>query len=72
MEDLKRRFLQLRDECTGVSDLIILWYSVNQMGYSDAVVRKAFNTLVSKEEYDSCDKNELIDYLLNYNRKNEY
>lgn len=66
MEDLKRRFDDLRGQITGAGDIIILWYAVNHMRYSDIIIRRAFNQLVSKDEYEEEDKKELIDYLIKY------
>lgn len=63
MKDLKKIFLNLKEEHPSHGDVILMWYAVNQMGYSKDIIRKVFNSCVSRDEYDQEDKPEIIDQL---------
>lgn len=66
MSELQVRFKAMREVNNNASDIVLLWYAAKEMKYSRAIVSKAFNSCVSKEEYDIEDKAELIDYITRY------
>lgn len=71
MSELRKRFDELRTLSVNASDLIILWYAARGMKYPRPMIYKVFNQVVDKEEYDQCDKTELIDYIYNYSNEQQ-
>jgi hypothetical protein len=69
MNDLKKIFQQYKDKFPNLGDVIIMSISVKQMGYPKEVISRSFNVLVSKEEYESGDKMEIIDSLFKYSKR---
>lgn len=65
MKDLKNRFLLIQEQNPIHGDVILIWYAVNGMNYSKDIIRKVFNLVVSKDQYDPEDKNEILEYLNN-------
>lgn len=63
MKDLETRFEQFRKANPYNGDYIIMCMTVRGMGWKRSFILKAFNKLVSDEEYSQDEKHELIDYL---------
>lgn len=66
MSEIRKRFLKFREEHPSLGDVIILSMSIGGMSYTPSAIRKAFDELVSKEEYDKEEKGEIINSLINY------
>lgn len=69
MNDLKKRFHQFREEHPSLGDVIIMSMAVDSMKYSKTVVQRAFNELVSKEEYEQDEKREIVICLIAYTNR---
>lgn len=56
----------------GIGSIIALAKAIKGKNYTEQRIREAFKNLIPKEDYDSCDKAELITWLchLNTNPKN--
>ena len=66
MNDLKKRFQQFREEHPSLGDVIIMSMAVEGQSYSRELIQRAFNKLVSREEFEQDEKREIIDSLLLY------
>lgn len=51
----------------GVGSIIALAKAIKGKNYTEQKIKEAFKKLISKEEYDSCDKAELISWLCHLN-----
>lgn len=71
MKELNKRFERFREENPHLGDVIIMSMTVEGELYSKEIIQRAFNKLVSKEEYEQDEKKEIIDSLVNYSQKNE-
>ena len=69
MNDLKKRFLAFREEFPALGDVIIMSLAVENMRYSKSTILRAFNELVSKDEYEQDEKGEIVNYLFEYSIK---
>lgn len=63
MKTIKKDFEELKNKVPEWGDYIILLTVVKGKGYSKQVLGKAFNSLVSKEQYDKSEKNDYLEYL---------
>ena len=68
MNDLKRIFLQLKETTQGLGDIIILSEAVKGKKYPREVIRRVFNSVISKDEYEEDEKSEIIDFLVKYSQ----
>ena len=66
---LKKRFNHFRELNPFLGDVVILSMSVEKMDYPRAKILRFFNILVSKEEFDSSEKGEIVDSLFEYSKK---
>ena len=69
MNDIKKRFLVFREEHPSLGDVIIMSMAVDGQAYSKPTIQRAFNKLVSKEEYEQDEKREIVESLVNYSQK---
>ena len=69
MNNLKKRFLSFREEFPALGDVIIISMAVEGMEYPKRLIQRAFNELVSKDEFAEDEKREIIDGLINYSNK---
>mgnify|MGYP001559843384 CR=1 FL=1 len=69
MEQLKKRFLRFREEHPVLGDVIIFSMAVEGQGFPKELIQRAYNKLVSKEEYEQDEKKEIIEGLVNYSQK---
>lgn len=69
MKDLEGRFTKFKEDNEYLGDIIIMSLAVEKMRYSKEIIRKSFNNLVSDEEYEGSDKNEIINYLYQYSNE---
>lgn len=69
MKDLKKRFESFREEHPSLGDVIIMSMAVEGQSYSKELIQRAFNALVSKEEYEQDEKREIVEYLIKYSLK---
>ncbi len=66
MKQLIKRFKSFREEHPALGDIIIMSMTIEGMEFSKEVIQRAFNRLVSKDEYDKKDKKEIIESLIDY------
>jgi len=64
MNNIKKDFEELKSKMIDWGDYIILLTVVKGKGYSKQTLIRAFNSLVSKEQYDKSEKNDYIEYLV--------
>lgn len=64
MKNIKKDFEELKSKMTDWGDYIILLTVVKGKGYSKQILVRAFNSLVSTEQYDKSEKNDYIEYLV--------
>ncbi len=64
MKEFERQFKSFRDEFPALGDVIIMSMALEGKKLTKAFVQKAFNKLVSKEEYEQDEKREIIDSLM--------
>lgn len=64
MNDIKKRFEKFREEHPSLGDVIILSMTIDSQGYKKDLIQRAFNLLVSKEEYDLSEKRDIINSLI--------
>lgn len=69
MKELKKRFRDFREEHPSLGDVIIMSMSVDSQGYKKTLIQRAFNELVSKEEYEQDEKREIVQSLVDYSKK---
>lgn len=69
MNDLKKRFREFREEHPALGDVIIISMAVDGMKYPKTVIQRAFNELVSKEEYEQDEKREIVICLIAYTNR---
>jgi DNA-directed RNA polymerase subunit L len=69
MKELIKRFQNFREEHPALGDVIIMSMTVEGKQYPKEVIQRAFNKLVSEEEYEQDEKREIIESLLNYSQK---
>lgn len=69
MKELNKRFGEFREEHPGLGDVIIMSMAVEGQQYPRDVIQRAFNKLVSKEEYEQDEKREIVECLINYSKK---
>ncbi len=62
MSKINRAFLKLKEKQTDWGDVRILNTCVAGKHYGKMTVGKAFKTLVSRDDYDTEDFNELLDF----------
>ncbi len=68
MKDLETRFNSFREDFPSLGDVIIMSMAVEEMRYSKEIIRKSFDTLISKDEYDKAERDEIIRFLVNYSQ----
>lgn len=68
MKDLRKRFNYFRELNPNLGDVIIFSMSCEGMAYPRAKILRFFNILVSKEEFDSSEKIEIVDSLFEYSK----
>ena len=66
MKELKKRFQLFREEHPSLGDVIIMSIVVENMNYPKTTIQRAFNELVSKEEYEQNEKSEIVQALFDY------
>lgn len=64
MKKIKKDFEELKSKMIDWGDYIILLTVVKNKKYNKTILTKAFNSLVSKEQYDKSEKNDYIEYLV--------
>jgi len=69
MKELKRRFIMMKAENPFLGDVIIFGMAVKGQVYPKEVIQRAFNSLVSKDEYEKEEKAEIVESLLKYTQK---
>ena len=69
MKELNKRFERFREENPNLGDVIIMSMAVEAKLYSKEMIQRAFNKLVSKEEYEQDEKREIVESLYNYSQK---
>ena len=60
MKELIKRFQKFREEHPALGDVIIMSMAVESQSYTKEIIQRAFNKLVSKEEYEQDEKREII------------
>jgi len=60
---IKNLFDSIKFKNPELGDYIILCMAIQGKKYSQAMIRKAFLQLVSKDEYDASEKDDYIKYL---------
>ena len=69
MKELNKRFKRFREENQNLGDVIIMSMAIEGMGYTKELIQRAFNKLVSKDEFEQDEKREIIESLLKYSQK---
>ncbi len=69
MKELTKRFKGFREEFPALGDVIVMSMAVDSQEYSKDLIQRAFNKLVSKDEYDVSEKREIVECLVNYSKK---
>lgn len=69
MNDLKKRFRYFREEHPALGDVIIMSMAVDGMKYPKTTIQRAFNDMVSKEEYEVDEKREIVLCLITYTNR---
>lgn len=69
MKELTKRFQSFREEHPALGDVIIMSMAVDSQEYPKEMIQRAFNRLVSKDEYDVSDKREIVEHLVKYSQK---
>ena len=69
MKNLKDRFKKFREQFPYLGDVVIMSLSVENQNYPRETIQRAFNKLVSKEEYEQDEKREIVESLVNYSQK---
>ena len=69
MKELIKRFNRFQEEHPALGSVVVLSMSVENQNYSKELIQRAFNKLVSKEEYDASEKREIIASLTIYSQK---
>lgn len=64
MKELEKNFSRYREEHPALGDVIIMSMTVEGMEYPKELIQRAFNKLVSKEEYEQDEKREIIEGLV--------
>ena len=60
MKAIERRFNRISSDNPGWSSFICFEETVRGQGFTHAIIRKWFNRLVDKDDYDKCDKKTLL------------
>ena len=68
MKEIIKRFNRFREENPNLGDVVIMSMTVGGMEYPKELIQRAFNKLVSKEEYEQDEKREIVDCLINYSQ----
>ena len=63
MKKIKKDFEELKSKVPDWGDYVILLTVVKGKKYSKTIITHAFDSLVSKEQYDKSEKDDYIDYL---------
>lgn len=69
MKELLKRFCRYREEFPSLGDVVIMSLSVENQNYPKSFIQRAFNKLVSTEEYEQDEKREIVESLVNYSKK---
>lgn len=69
MKELKKRFESFKEEHPSLGDVIIMSMAVESQEYTKEIIQRAFNQLVSKDEYEQDEKREIVESLINYSQK---
>jgi len=71
MKSLERIFNQIKQDNPACSDYTCLAKAVQGRNFSERTIRKHFNKLVSKSEFNSKDKKDLLRHLTSLSRTAE-
>jgi hypothetical protein len=71
MKSIEARFNKFIEEDPGYSDYLAFSMAVGGQKFSRKLVMEWFNKLVSKEDYDSRDKKEIIEGLMEHTNDTE-
>lgn len=68
-DSFQNRFELLKEMHPELGDVLHMYDTVLGQHYSKGVITKYFNKLVSKEEYDKSDKQDILEYLFKATEK---
>lgn len=63
MRSLERRFNDLEKKRTAISSLLNFAGAITERNFSDGIIRRWFNQLVDREDYDKKDKRIILEFL---------
>ena len=66
MKSVKRRFERFQRESPNLCSIINFSYAVNGQGFSRDKIKRNFEILVEKEDYQPSDKIRLMEYFINH------
>jgi len=64
LKKILERFAKLRNKSPNHGDYIILHKCIEGRNYKKSIVSKAFTRLMSKDQFDKSEKQQLIAYLM--------
>lgn len=66
MRSIEKRFILEQDKNPMFSTFINFSRAIDGQSFTEVVIKKWFNKLVDKDDYDPRDKKEIIEYLIGF------